>query len=69
MRKNKDYIYRWDDVPLIVDTYYVADLFKCSARLIRAECQKGKLKAFKVGDMWRINKDDLIAYTKGNVCR
>ena len=65
MPKNKGYIYNWDEIPLCVDAYYVADLLKCSARLIRDECQRGKLKAFKVGDMWRIRKDDLIAYTQG----
>lgn len=65
--KLKNYVYNWDEIPLFVDPYYVAELFKCSAELIRKECQSGKLPAFKVGDMWRIQKADLIAYTKGSV--
>ena len=67
MPKNKGYIYNWDEIPIIVDPYYVADLLKCSVDLIYKDCRKGRLKAFKVGDMWRIRKDNLIAYTQGTV--
>ena len=65
MPKIKDCTYKWDAVPLFVDPYYVAELFGCTVKLIQKECREGKIKAFKVGDMWRICKDDLIAYTKG----
>lgn len=68
MPKIKGYIYNWDEVPIIVDPYYVADLLKCSVGLIYRDCREGKLKAFKVGNLWRIRKDSLIAYTKGEVC-
>ena len=67
MPKNKGYIYNWDEIPIIVAPYYVADLLKCSVDLIYKDCRKGKLKAFKVGDLWRIRKDSLIAYTQGTV--
>lgn len=65
MQKRKDYIYNWDCVPIIVDAQYVAELLGCERKLICKECRSGKLKAFKVGDMWRIRKDNLIAYTQG----
>ena len=65
MPKNKSYIYNWDAVPLVVDIPYVAELLKCSGKTIQRECQSGRLKAFKVGEMWRIRKDNLIAYTQG----
>ena len=65
MPKNKGYIYNWDEIPIIVDPYYVAELLKCSVDLIYKDCRKGKLRAFKVGDLWRIRKDSLIAYTQG----
>ena len=65
--KNKNYIYNWDEIPVVVDPPYVATLLGCSREKVRKECQSGKLPAFKVGDMWRIRKDDLIAYTKGSV--
>ena len=64
MPKIKGYIYNWDEVPIIVDPYYVAELLSCSVDLIYKDCRRGKLKAFKVGDLWRIRKDSLIAYTK-----
>lgn len=65
MPKAKGYIYNWDAVPLFVDIPYVAELFKCSGKTIQRECQSGRLKAVKVGKMWRICKDDLIAYARG----
>lgn len=68
-RKLKNFVYNWDAVPLIVDPLYVAALLGCTADRVRKECQSGRLVAFKIGNdknsMWRINKDDLIAYTKG----
>ena len=68
MPKIKSYIYSWDEVPIIVAPYYVAELLKCSVDLIYKDCRKGKLKAFKIGKLWRIRRDSLIAYTKGEVC-
>lgn len=64
-RKAKDLVYNWDDVPVIIDIPYAMMLLGCSRETIRRECQNGGLPAFKVGDMWRIRKEDLIAYTKG----
>lgn len=65
MTKNRQYkAYIWDEVPLFVDLQYIADLLKCSTRLLRMEIKSGKLKACKVGKMYRVNKDDLIAYTQ-----
>ena len=62
MRKNK-YVYSWDEVPIVVDIPYVAWVLGVTPETVRKECQRGNLKAFKVGEMWRIRKDDLIAYT------
>ncbi len=63
--KLKDHTYNWDNVPVIIDPPYVARLLGCSVELIRKNCQSGKIPAFKIGDMWRIRKEDLITYTKG----
>lgn len=64
MPKIKGYIYNWDEVPLIIDLPYAARLLGCSVQLIRKNCQDGKIPAFKIGAMWRIRKEDMIAYTK-----
>lgn len=66
-KKNQDYIYNWDEVPLILDIPSLMQLLGCSREKIRLECKSGRLPAFKVGDMWRVRKDDFIAYTKGEV--
>lgn len=66
MRRNK-YVYSWDEVPIIVDAPYVAWVLGISVEAVRKECRKGNLKAFKAGEMWRIRKDDLIAYTMNSV--
>ena len=65
MVRKKNFVYSWDEVPVIIDPPYVAHLLGCSRENVRKMCQNGTLKAFKVGDMWRIRKDDLIAYTMG----
>lgn len=64
MLKIKGYIYNWDEVPLILDLPYAARLLGCSVQLIRKKCQDGNIPAFKIGVMWRIRKEDMIAYTK-----
>lgn len=66
-KKNQDYIYNWDEVPLILDIPSLMQLLGCSREKVRLECESGRLPAFKVGGMWRVRKDDLIAYTKGEV--
>ena len=66
MAKKKDFLYNWDDVPVVVDVPYAAWVLGVTPETVRKECQRGKLKAFKVADTcWRIRKDDLIAYTMG----
>lgn len=65
MVKKRDYITNWNDIPLIVDPPYVAWLLGCSRENVRKMCQSGKIKAFKVGDMWRIKKESIVEYIKG----
>lgn len=67
MKRLKNRVYNWDEVPAIIDIPYAMMLLGCSRETIRRECQNGGLPAFKVGDMWRIRKDALEAYTKGEV--
>ncbi|MDE5742690.1 MAG: helix-turn-helix domain-containing protein [Oscillospiraceae bacterium] len=64
-RRAKDLVYNWDTVPVVVDPHFVAVIMGCSDDKVRKECQNGTLPAFKFGGMWRIRREDLIAYTKG----
>lgn len=55
----------WEDLPDILTTNVVAMFLSLTPETVRKECCRGNIKAFKVGDQWRIRKDDLIAYTMG----
>ncbi|MDU6347410.1 helix-turn-helix domain-containing protein [Faecalispora jeddahensis] len=52
----------WDKVPVIFDIAYAATLLGISLDTMHKLCQKGKFPAFKVGKLWRVNKDDLMTY-------
>ena len=64
-RRAKDLVYNWDTVPVVIDPPYVATILGCSREKVRKMCQSGTLPAFKMDGMWRVRKDALIAYTKG----
>ena len=65
MVKKKKFVTSWDEVPVIIDVPYLAHLIGCSYENARKMCQYGKIKAVKVGDMWRIRKEDIIEYMSG----
>lgn len=64
--KNK-YVTNWDDVPVVIDLPYVAHLLGCSRENARRMCQRGDIKAFKVGDMWRVRKEAVFEYMEKGV--
>jgi len=61
MRKTK-FFTNWDEVPIVVDIPYISLLLGVHPETIRRQLASGKLKGFKVGTDWRINKDDLGEY-------
>lgn len=65
MKRKKNFIYSWDEIPAVIDPPYAAWLLGCTPENVRKLCRQGKLPSFKVGDMWRIRKDELETYTKG----
>lgn len=58
----KELITNWECVPVVVDIGFVANLLRISPETVRKACIAGKLPAFKVESMWRINKKDLMVY-------
>ncbi len=58
-KKRPDFVYHWDNLPVVLDPPYAAHLLGCSTSLIRKMCQAGDLPAVKIGDMWRIPRDKL----------
>ncbi|MDR1753808.1 MAG: helix-turn-helix domain-containing protein [Eubacterium sp.] len=51
----------WSQVPLFVDTAYIANMTQIGNETIRKLCQNGVIPATKIGQAWRIAKDDFIA--------
>lgn len=46
----------------ILEAKEVAALFKVSVRSITRLAEKGELVGFKVGDLWRFQRSDVVAY-------
>ena len=52
----------WEEVPVVIDLVYVANVFRMSYEHIKKLAREGKLPAFKLGDSWYMQKQDLIGY-------
>lgn len=51
----------WNEVPLIIDAGYAADLLGVTDETIKRGCRNGSIKAFKVDNgHWRITKDEIM---------
>lgn len=60
----KNTITNWDDVPVVVDITYVANLLRFSTERVRQLCVSGEIPAVKIGGLWRISKQALMATCK-----
>ena len=49
---------------MLMTTQEVADKLKVDIETVRRLVQKGKLKAYKIGNAWRISDDDLNSFIK-----
>lgn len=56
----------WDDVPSVMGTQQVADLLQVHINTVKKLITTGKLAAFRVGRVYRVNKVDLLEYIKGS---
>ncbi len=62
----KNYVYCWEQVPLLIDIPYASVLMGVSPETVRRELASGKLKGNKVGREWRILKSDIMARLGAN---
>jgi excisionase family DNA binding protein len=60
--KKQEPVVGWDQVPIVIDLPYVAVVLGANPEVIRRYLASGKLKGFKVGREWRINKSDLMEF-------
>lgn len=54
-----------DNLPEVLTTKQLADFLQVSDQTIKRAIKAGKLKAFKVGKDWRIEKEAVIQWAKG----
>ncbi|WP_449074563.1 helix-turn-helix domain-containing protein [Ruminococcus sp.] len=57
--KAKAVITNWDEVPVCIDIPYAARLLRFNTDYTSRLAAKGKIPARKVGNSWRIDKDEL----------
>lgn len=62
MARTQEHIKCWDEVPLIVDMKYLCRFFGVSEFVLLKEFASGQLPAFRVGKMWRVNRQDLMDF-------
>jgi excisionase family DNA binding protein len=63
----KKYITSLEEVPLMVDVPYVAELLQLNIRTVRNYCRNGNIKATKFGKDWRIPKSEIERMYEGGV--
>ena len=71
MRKNQrgmpQYVTSWEEVPLMVDTGYIARLFGVCKETARRLCMTGELPAFKLCEQWYVSKEALMIFCRAGV--
>jgi excisionase family DNA binding protein len=56
---------KWDDLPLVLTADEAAEILRVTVTTIKKMCADGRLPAAKVGRAWRLNRDDVLAYLRG----
>lgn len=56
----------WDQVPLVMNLQVAAIILERSIDSMKKQSQSGEFPAFKCGGVWKVTKDDLIAYIESN---
>lgn len=60
-RKKRPQIYNWEQLPILLTTAQVAELYDLSLVSVKNMIYNGVLPATKVGTRWRILRDDARA--------
>ena len=67
MKAKRPVLTSWDSIPIVLDIGYAAMVLGVSIETVRKACVAGTLPAFKINDLWRINKKDLMIFCRENV--
>lgn len=52
----------FDEAPAIMDIPYIMRLFGLGRNVVGDACRSGELRAAKIGNQWRIRKEDAIIW-------
>ena len=58
---NKNYISNLEGLPFMLTLEMVAGLTGLNYETVKRHCQKGIIKAVKIGREWRVRQDDFLA--------
>lgn len=56
------YIRNWEDVPLYMDLSTAGEIVGLNPNYLSILARKHKFPAFKIGDSWRVDRDELLCY-------
>ncbi len=56
----KALIYDWNQIPVVVDPPLAGVLLGLHPDTVVRMCASGKIKAFRIGKSWRINRRELM---------
>ena len=59
----------WDEVPVIMPLNIAAIALDCSVETLKTKSRNGVFPAFKDGMVWKVSKNDLMAYIEKNKVR
>ena len=66
MKNNIKLVTSWDEAPVVMDLPLAGRILGKTPESLKKRAQDGKLAgAFKDGGVWRVNRDQLRAYTEG----
>ena len=57
-----DFIKSWEEAPLYMSLKMAGKIVGLNANYLSLMARKRQFPAFKVGDSWRVDKEDLKAY-------
>lgn len=58
-------VYSWNEVPVVIDTVWMARLSGLTETYIRILCRKNKIAAQKIGTEWRADRDKFREWLTG----
>ena len=58
----KDDIRSWDEAPLFMSLSTAGKIVGLNANYLSVLVRKNQVPAFKIGDSWRVDRDELLCY-------